>query len=105
MTVYLVISLPKIPYTHRMCMVQANPTNIPANVCAQHEGVCRIHRVKANMCRVDVHPICNLATGPHSHNTMQCVLVPRRCTTAVSPEGCAVEFVDQDWAVSDAGLC
>jgi hypothetical protein len=29
MTVYLVISLPKIPYTHRIYMVLANPTNEP----------------------------------------------------------------------------
>jgi hypothetical protein len=27
MTVYLVISLPKIPYSHRIYMVLANPTN------------------------------------------------------------------------------
>jgi len=26
MTVYMVNSLPKIPYTHRICMVMANPT-------------------------------------------------------------------------------
>ena len=27
MTVYLMISLPKIPYMHRICMVLANPTH------------------------------------------------------------------------------
>jgi len=29
MTVYLVISLPEIPYIHRICMVLANPKNVP----------------------------------------------------------------------------
>jgi hypothetical protein len=29
MTVYLMISLPKIPYIHRICMVLANPTHHP----------------------------------------------------------------------------
>jgi hypothetical protein len=29
MTVYLVISLPKLPYTHRIYMVLANPTSVP----------------------------------------------------------------------------
>jgi hypothetical protein len=28
MTVYMVISLPKIPYTHRIYMVLANPTHV-----------------------------------------------------------------------------
>jgi hypothetical protein len=28
MTVYLVISLPKIPYMHRIYMVLANPTHV-----------------------------------------------------------------------------
>jgi hypothetical protein len=31
MTVYLVISLPKMPYTHRICMVLANPTHYPCS--------------------------------------------------------------------------
>ena len=28
MTIYLVISLPKIPYIHRICKVMANPTDV-----------------------------------------------------------------------------
>ena len=28
MTVYLVMSLPKIPYIHRICMVLVNPTYV-----------------------------------------------------------------------------
>ena len=32
MTVYLVISLPKIPYIHRIYMVLANPTHIEADL-------------------------------------------------------------------------
>jgi hypothetical protein len=31
MTVYLVISLPKIPYVHRIYMVLANPIHVPRN--------------------------------------------------------------------------
>jgi hypothetical protein len=43
MTVYLVISLPKIPYIHRIYMVLANPIHmLPTIMCTQvlHDG-CR----------------------------------------------------------------
>jgi hypothetical protein len=36
MTVYMVISLPKMPYTHRIYMVLANPTN---TVCIYGSGL------------------------------------------------------------------
>ena len=36
MTVYMVISLPKLPYTHRIYMVLANPTH-------EHTHAAQIH--------------------------------------------------------------
>jgi hypothetical protein len=36
MTVYMVISLPKMPYTHRIYIVLANPTN---TVCIYGSGL------------------------------------------------------------------
>jgi len=44
MTVYMVISLPKIPYAHRIYMVLANPTKGPAELCREgknmYSGLC-----------------------------------------------------------------
>ena len=38
MTVYLVISLPEIPYTHRIYMVLANPTHASLCMCSINQG-------------------------------------------------------------------
>ena len=45
MTVYLVNSVPKIPYVHRICMVLANPTHtmpppLPSNVARSNNASC-----------------------------------------------------------------
>ena len=45
-TVYLVISLPKIPYMHRICMVLANPS-----------GVC-CYRIHADTHRTNALVVC-----------------------------------------------
>jgi len=47
MTVYMVNSLPKIPCTHRICMVLANPTNILGRVVASKMGA---EEVRACVC-------------------------------------------------------
>jgi hypothetical protein len=64
MTVYLVISLPKIPYTHRIYMVLANPTYM---VLANHTHMC-ITGVKMSLC-----------TGPPRCSTAHKIAVECKC--------------------------
>ena len=52
MTVYLVISLPKIPYMHRICMVLANPTHVQVlQLCVLYRCMSRkLVRVRVHVC-------------------------------------------------------
>ena len=54
MTVYLVISLPKLPYTHRVYMVLANPIHARTSFPAAHAS-----------CAVGLGPGVTTPAAPH----------------------------------------
>ena len=64
MTVYLVTSLPNMPYIHRIYMVLANPSHIAQHLITMM-GVMRI--------RVPLLPVRALNDGGHAH---LCALAP-----------------------------
>jgi len=61
-TVYLVISLPKIPYIHRIYMVLANPSNEPCTVCVSGHVVYVPGRTLRSMA-VFCHACCLFVGG------------------------------------------
>jgi len=73
MTVYSVISLPKVPYIQRICMVLANPTH--ASFCLQHTAFCipfytHLHKHVHTLSRTRTHTLTTfsyLYTHTHSH--------------------------------------
>ena len=54
MTVYFVISLPRIPYIHRIYMVLANPTYVPENSKKHLPGIAKVLKLTKDCTAVSV---------------------------------------------------
>ena len=54
MTVYFVISLPRIPYIHRIYMVLANPTYVPENSKKYLPGIAKVLKLTKDCTAVSV---------------------------------------------------
>jgi len=81
MTIYMVISLPNIPYTHRIYMVLANPThymslsNVTAERLLTEEGYVHFLAVCALLTEeedADSVAVCELSSGQFLMETYDC---------------------------------
>jgi hypothetical protein len=78
MTVYLVISLPKIPYTNRLYMVLANPTYVPKG-----EAPCEMRYLKI-VTIGNTYALCFIIhAGGRRRVPLHCIRAQGRCAVRV----------------------